>query len=130
MTFEADLPVEGVRLVKSFEVSADGYEVVMTVRLIGPNAAAFMAGRRLELELEAGRALVPPPAAGVAAMLERRDRVVVGGGRCESSATTRGERTALRAGDWAGVRSRFWTMLVRSDDCERRSSRGPARASP
>ena len=62
MTFQSDLPVDGVRLVKSFEVSREGYEVVMTVRLIGPNAAAFMAGRRLELELGAGRGLFPAPA--------------------------------------------------------------------
>jgi len=68
-TFQSDLPVEGVRLVKSFEVSRTGYEVVVTARLIGPNAAAFMSGRRFALELAAGRGLFPPPAAGVAAML-------------------------------------------------------------
>ena len=31
----------------------------MTVRLLGPNAAAFMTSRRLELELEAGRGSAP-----------------------------------------------------------------------
>ena len=130
VTLEADLPVDGVRLVKSFEVSADGYEVVMTVRLTGPNAAAFMAGRCLELEIGAGRGLRPPPAAGFAAMLERVDRVVVGGGGVRVVGDDTRDPVGLGAGDWAGVRSRFWTMLVRSDDCAARSSRGPARASP
>ena len=114
-TFQSDLPVEGVRLVKSFEVSRTGYEVVVTARLIGPNAAAFMAGRRLELELAAGRGLMPPPAAGVAAMLERMSRVVVGARSVREIADDAREPTALRAGDWMGFRSRFWTMLVRSE---------------
>ena len=51
------------RLVKIVEVSHNGYEVVMTERMIGPNAAAFMSGRRLTLELGAVRGLAPPPAA-------------------------------------------------------------------
>ena len=71
-TFQGDLPVEGVRLVTSFEVAREGYEVVMTARVIGPNATAFMSGRRLELEVGAGRGLFPPPAAGFAAMQEMR----------------------------------------------------------
>jgi YidC/Oxa1 family membrane protein insertase len=114
-TFQSDLPVAGVRLVKSFEVSRGGYEVVMTARMVGPNAAAFMADRRLELELEAGRGLFPPPAAGFAAMLERMSRVVVAGGAVRVVGDDSREPTTLRAGDWMGFRSRFWTMLVRSD---------------
>jgi YidC/Oxa1 family membrane protein insertase len=114
-TFQSDLPVEGVRLVKSFEVSRTGYEVVITARLIGPNAAAFMASRRLELELAAGRGLMPPPAAGVAAMLERMSRVVVGPKSVREIADDPREPMPLRAGDWMGFRSRFWTMLVRSE---------------
>ncbi len=114
-TFQADLPAPGVRLVKSFEVSRDGYELVMAARLVGPNAAAFMAGRRLELELDAGRDLLPPPAAGFAAMLERTSRVVVGGGAVHEVGDDRRDATMLRAGDWAGSRSRYWTLLARCD---------------
>ena len=114
-TFQADLPVPGVRLVKSFEVSRDGYEVVMAARLVGPGAAAFMSGRRLELELDAGRDLLPPPAAGFAAMLERTSRVIVAGGAVREVGDDRRQPTMLRAGDWAGLRSRFWTLLARSD---------------
>jgi YidC/Oxa1 family membrane protein insertase len=114
-TFQADLPVPGVRLVKSFEVSREGYEVVVAARMVGPNAAAFMSGRRLELELSAGRGLLPPPAAGFAAMLERMSRVIVAGGAVRVVGDDRREPTLLRAGDWIGFRSRFWTLLARSD---------------
>src|SRR5262245_64149746 len=44
-TFQADLPVPGVRLVKSFEVSRDGYEVVMADRLGGRDEPAIMSCR-------------------------------------------------------------------------------------
>ena len=70
----------------------------MTVRLIGPNAAAFMADRRLELELEAGRDFSPPPAAGFAAMLERVSRVVVADGRRPRSSATTAETRAAPGG--------------------------------
>lgn len=67
VTFGADLPGGGVRMVKSFEVSREGYEVVLTVRLSGENAAALAANRRLELELDGGRGLLPAPAPGFSA---------------------------------------------------------------
>jgi YidC/Oxa1 family membrane protein insertase len=115
VTFQSDLPVDGVRLVKSFEVSREGYEVVVTARLLGPNAAAFMAGRHLDLQLEAGRGLFPAPAPGFAAFLERVSRVVVGEDGVRVVRDDRREPMALRAGDWTGFRSRFWAMLLRSD---------------
>jgi YidC/Oxa1 family membrane protein insertase len=115
VTFQSDLSIDGVRLVKSFEVSREGYEVVMTVRLLGPNAAAFMAGRRLDLELEAGPGLFPAPTAGFAAMLEGVSQVVVGNGSVSVVRAERRDPVPLRAGDWMGFRSRFWAMLLRSD---------------
>ena len=117
VTFEADLPAEGVRLVKTFEVSAESYAVVIAIRLTGSNAAAFAAGRSFELDIGAGDGLRPPPAAGVAAMLERIDRVVVGGGGMRVVGDDTRGAVRLGAGDWAGVRNRFWTMLVRSEHC-------------
>ena len=114
-TFQADLPLPGVRLVKSFEVPRDGYEVVMAARLVGPGAAAFMSGRRLEVEIDGGRDLLPPSAAGFAAMLERTSRVIVAGGAVREVGDARREPTMLSTGDWAGSRSRFWTLLARSD---------------
>jgi YidC/Oxa1 family membrane protein insertase len=113
VTFRADLPADGVHLVKSFEVARDGYEVAMTARLSGSNAHAFMAGRRLEFELQAGRGLYPPPAAGFAAMLERVSRVVVTGDGVRGG--DGGDPARLRAGDWVGFRGRFWAILARPD---------------
>jgi len=115
VTFQTNLPVDGVRFVKSFAVSKEGYEVVMTVGVLGPNAAAFTVGRRLELELGPGRGLYPPPAAGFSAMLERVSRVVLAGGVVRVLGDDGRDPLPLRAGDSVGVRSRFWVLLVRSD---------------
>ena len=127
VTFQSDLPIPGVRLVKSFEVSREGYEVEMTVRLLGPNAAAFMTDRRLELELGAGRRLFAAPAAGFAAVLDRVSRVVVAGGIVRVVGDDRRDPTPLRAGDWVGFRSRFWAIVLRSDGPSVLESRSGAR---
>jgi len=126
VTFRSDLPVDGVRLVKSFAVSKEGYEVEVTVELLGPNAAQFMTGRRLELELEAGRGLFPPPAPGFAAMLDRVQRVAVGPGGIRDLSNEKMDSTPLPAGDWAGFRSRFWAILLRSDSAARVEPRSGA----
>ena len=115
VTFQADLPVDGVRLVKSFAVSREGYEVVLTVRLLGPNAAAFMAGRRLDLELGAGRGLFPPPTPGFAAMLDRVQRVLVSPGGIHALGDDPEKPTPFRLGEWGGIRSRFWAILLQAD---------------
>ena len=114
VTFRAELPGGAVRLVRAYEVSREGYEVVMTVRLEGPGAASLTAGRRLEVRLEPGRGLHPPPAPGFSAMFERVSPVVIGDGTVRSGAGDgRDQPVVLTAGDWAGVRSRFWALLVR-----------------
>ena len=115
VTFHADLPGGDVRLEKSFDVSRDGYEVVMTVRLLGPGVAALMTDRRLELELGAGRELLPPPATGFAALLERLQRVVVANGGVRVLGDDGHDPASVRAGGWTGVRSRFWAILLRPD---------------
>ena len=115
ITFQSDLLGDRVRLVKSFEVSKEGYEVVMTVRLLGPAAAALMTDRQLELQLDAGRDLLPPPAAGFAAMLERVQRVVVAGGIVRVLGDDGGDPVSLRTGGWAGVRGRFWAIVLHPD---------------
>ena len=114
-TFQADLPGDDVRIVKSFEVARNGYEIVTTVRLLGPRAAALAASRRLVVELEPGRGLFPAPAAGFSATLDRVQRVAVAGGRVSVLAEDAREPAPMRAGDWVGFRSRFWSLLLRSD---------------
>ena len=116
VTFRSDLPGGGVSVAKSFEVSREGYEVVMTVRLSGEKAAALTAGRRLELELGAGRGLLPAPAPGFSAMLDRVSRVVIAPGGVSAVGDDARDPTRLGAGDWVGFRSRFWTVLLRPDD--------------
>ena len=116
VTFRSDLPGGGVRMAKSFEVSREGYEVVMTVRLSGDKAAAFTADRRLELELGAGRGLLPAPAPGFSAMLDRVSRVVIAGGGVSAVGDDARDPTPLDAGDWVGFRGRFWAVLLRPDE--------------
>lgn len=115
VTFQSELPVDGVRIVKSYAVSKEGYEVVLTVQLLGPNAAAFAAGRGLEVEFAAGRGFFPAPAAGFTAILDRVKRVIVGQGTVRVLGDDSRDPTPLRAGEWAGFRSRFWALLVRPD---------------
>ena len=116
VTFRSDLPGGGVRVVKSFEVSREGYEVVMTVRLDGEKAAALMADRRLELELGAGRGFFPAPAPGFSAMLDRVSRVVIAPAGVRAVGDEARDPTPLAAGDWVGFRGRFWAALLRPDD--------------
>jgi YidC/Oxa1 family membrane protein insertase len=115
VTFQADLPLDGVRLVKSFAVSREAYDVILTVELRGANAAPLMAGRRLELELEAGHALFPPPSPGFAGMLEHVQRVVVGPHGVRVVGDRKEDGHSLGPADWAGIRNRFWVLALRPD---------------
>jgi YidC/Oxa1 family membrane protein insertase len=114
VTFRADLPVDGVRIEKSFELSPEGYDVAMTVRFSGPNAISFLTGRQLEVAITPGRGFYPAPAAGFAAMLERVSRVVVSGSGTRS-VDDRRDSVPLGSRDWAGFRSRFWAIVAGSD---------------
>jgi len=105
VTFQSDVPGARVRLVKSFEVSKEARGRDDRCECSDRDAAAFMTDRRLDLELDAGRDLLPPPAAGFAALLERVQRVVVADARVAFSAPTAEIPCPIRAGDWAGVRS-------------------------
>jgi len=115
VVFEAGLPAGGVRVARSFAISRDGYLTVMTVSILGPSAAEFMRGRRLEIELGPGRGLSPAPAAGFAAMLDRVGRVLVGGGAVRVIPDDLRDPWAVRPGDWTGVRGRFWALVVAPD---------------
>jgi YidC/Oxa1 family membrane protein insertase len=115
VTLRADLPIEGVRLEESFVLARDGYETALTVRLVGPGAAAYAARIAPALELAPGREIGPAPASGFGALLERVDAVTVAMGAVR--AVPGGpEAPRLRAGEWAGVRGRFWALLARPDD--------------
>ena len=115
VTFEAPLPVEGLRLVKSFAVSKDTYDVTLIAEVRGPNAAAFVMGRRLDLELDAGRGLTAPPAPGFAAMLDRVHRVLVRPEGVRPLGSEPSGSVLLGTREWAGIRNRFWALLVHAD---------------
>lgn len=116
VTFRSDFLAGGVRMIKAFEVSREGYEVRMTVEVGGVEAAGLTAGRRLELELGAGRGLLPPPAPGFSALLERVSRVVITSGGIRAVADPASAPTPLSAGDWVGYRGRFWALFLRPGD--------------
>jgi YidC/Oxa1 family membrane protein insertase len=113
LTFEAPLPGTALRIVKVFETARDGYQVVLTVRVEGPGAAEFMSGRSLALELAPGHGLQPLAAAGFSSALERVSPMVVGAGGVRTLRD--GHASTLEAGEWAGWRSRFWTILARPE---------------
>jgi len=115
VTFQADLPVDGVRLVKSFAISREGYDVTLTVELRSANAAPLPAGQRLELELVAGRTLFPPSSPGFAGMLEHVQRVIAGPHGVRVVGDRKEEARPLGAADWAGIRDRFWVIALRPD---------------
>src|SRR5262249_24230554 len=110
--FEAPLPGTALRLVKAFEITRDGYQVVLTVQVEGPGASEFMSGRSLALALAPGHGLHPLAAAGFSSALERVSPVVVGSG---GARTPDGHALPLEAGEWSGWRSRFWAILARAD---------------
>jgi YidC/Oxa1 family membrane protein insertase len=126
VTFRADLPVNGVRFEKSFELSPDGYDVAMSVRFSGPNVVSFLSGRQLQIEIAPGRGFYPVPVAGFAAMLEHVSRVVVSD---MGTRTVDDRRDSIRLGsrDWAGFRGRFWAIVGVSDGG---SLLGPGSATP
>jgi YidC/Oxa1 family membrane protein insertase len=115
-TFAAEAPGLGIRVVRTFELSPQGYEVVATARVEGPGAAALMAGRRLALELRAGSGLDSPPGAGFSASLDDVRRVTVAGGTVHAIEESGRPDRVLPPRAWTGVRNRFWVLLARSDD--------------
>lgn len=115
VTLRADLPVEGVRLEQAFVLSRDGYETGLTVRLVGPGAAAYATRVAPRLQIAPGGEIGPAPAAGFGALLERVGAVMVAGGAVRA-VPAGSETSPLHAGEWAGERGRFWALLARPDD--------------
>ncbi len=114
VTLRADLPVDGVRLEQSYALARDGYDAALTVRLVGPGAAAYAARVVPRLEIVPGHDIGPSPAAGFGALLERVGPVMVADGAA-GAVPTGSDTPRLGAGEWAGVRGRFWGMLARPD---------------
>ena len=109
-------PADGIQLLTSFEVARRGYEVTVSVRILGPNAAAFMSGRRVAVELDVGQHWPSPTASGWLTIGNDVRRCLLADGRVRLLGEGERSPIPLPAGQWAGFRDRFWTLLARADD--------------
>jgi len=97
-------PWRGMRLVHRYRLRADGAGLVAEIQ-VPPGAT---------LRLSAGSDLRPEQLPGLGAWYSRvRAVAVTAAGQAEAG---EGADLQLVAGNWAGVRSRFWAMLVRADE--------------
>lgn len=115
VTFTSE-PIDGVRLVTAFEIARRGYDVIVAARVVGPNANAFMAGRRLTVELEAGPTWAPITTAGWLPIDNDVRRLVLGEGRVRVLGDNARGLTPFHPRQWIGFRDRFWTLLAHGDD--------------
>ena len=106
-------PVDGLRLVTAFEIARRGYDVTVMTRVIGPNAEAFMAGRRLTLELDTAGSWSPKTTDGWVAIGNDVRRFVLGDGRVRLLGGDERGPVPLPPGQWIGFRDRFWTFTAR-----------------
>ena len=98
----------GVPLVQRYELDREARTLGMTLQL-PPRAG---------LRLVGGSDLVPDELPGFGGIYSNARVVVVADGRQETVADEGEDATLARelaVGDWAGVRGRFWTLLLRAD---------------
>jgi YidC/Oxa1 family membrane protein insertase len=115
VTFTSEA-IDGVRLVTAFEIARRGYDVIVAARVVGPNANAFMAGRRLTVELEARPTWAPTPTAGWLPIDNDVRRLVLGETRVRLLGDNARGPTPFHARQWIGFRDRFWTLLAHGGD--------------
>lgn len=99
---------QGVQLVHSYRLAPDGTGLVMSLQI--PAGAG--------LRLTGGDDLVPERLPGLGGWYSQsRPVVVTADGPAEPGTGQDAESppAALGAGDWAGVRSRFWALLLQPD---------------
>ena len=97
-----------VPLVQRYELDREARTLAMTLQL-PPRAGLRLAG---------GSDLVPEELPGFGGIYSNARAVVVAGDGQETVADEGEDATSARglpAGDWAGVRGRFWTLLLRAD---------------
>lgn len=96
-----------VPLVQRYELDREARTLAMTLQL-PPRAG---------LQLFGGSDLVPEELPGFGGIYSNARAVVVTGDGQQTVADTGAATSArgLPAGDWAGVRGRFWTLLLRAD---------------
>jgi len=105
---------DGVVVRKIWRISQRGYEASLEVALQGEGAERFFRAHPLELLLQTGRSFEPEPAWGFASLSEALAALRIASGSVRDLHAQSGPEP-LPAGSWAGVRSRFWALLVRTD---------------
>jgi len=117
-------PAAGVpALVQRYEMDLQGRTLNMTLQL--PAGAG--------LRLAAGSDLVPEELPGFSGIYSNARAVVVGDDGQETVADEGEDGTAgreLAVAEWAGVRGRFWTLLVRADRAQMLDATEPAAEAP
>lgn len=119
-------PFGGIRLVHRYRLDRQGRTLAASLQ-VPPGARLVLAG---------GPALAGEPLSGLGSLYTDNRAVIVNAG---GQVTLTGEdededegaagRT-LRAGEWAGLRGRFWTVLVRADAPLRLAASEPGPESP
>ncbi len=115
-------PFHGIRLVHRYRFSRDGRRLSASLQV--------PAGARLDLI--GGPALAGEPLAGLGGLYTDEKAVVINAagqetlGGAERVVTDR----LLPTGEWAGIRGRFWTVLLQADAPLRLDTSEPARKAP
>lgn len=120
---EAVLEASGERVGAVLTCPADAGPPVVHRYELDPASRILRAELRLPagagVAIAAGRDLVPEELPGLGGIYSNARAVVVGADGQETLVDEGDDpmsRRALRAGEWAGVRGRFWALLARSPD--------------
>lgn len=105
----------GLRFERSFAIARHGFEVTIAARVVGAGAAAFMHGRQIAVELDAGPGWPAVPG-GWLTVGDELQRVAVSPEGVRRLADVARGPVRLAPTEWLGFRDRFWTMLVRAGD--------------
>jgi membrane protein insertase Oxa1/YidC/SpoIIIJ len=96
------LPWDGIRLIHRYRLRRDG--TVLEASVQKPAGAT--------LQLAGGDDLVPTALPGLGSIYSRATAVIVGADGADRIDTAPGSAHDLQPGDWAGLRGRFWTLMV------------------
>ena len=113
--------VKGVALRKFYRISNASYEIEFTISVLGPQAAEFLNNHTLGVKLFTGKGLKPSQLAGFSSGLEKVAVVKVNSEAAITLENIEAEKSnittaAMEPGDWYGIRNRFWTLLLQSED--------------
>ncbi|MDZ7735114.1 MAG: hypothetical protein U5P41_02425 [Gammaproteobacteria bacterium] len=104
---------DGSRLRLSYELAAGGRHLLLETGFESPSAADTNRWRAFGLQLQTGTGFGERSSAGFTGWVETARWTVIDGGAVRSAPAVGGWESD---GDWAGLRNRFWGLLVRHPD--------------